>query len=73
LAALDKEAALRKISDAKQELGDAEKNLEKALLDLKVSVRAEKAMIGKALEEAFGKVKHASKNLVDLEKLIVGG
>jgi ribosomal protein L23 len=68
---MDKQPILKKIADAKQELGEAETNLEKALLNLKVSARAEKAMIGKALEEAFSKVKHASRNLVDLEKLIV--
>jgi ribosomal protein L23 len=69
---MDKQLILDKISAAKKELGEAEVDLEKVLLTLKVSVRAEKAMIGKALEDAFGKVKHATKNLVDLEKLIVG-
>jgi ribosomal protein L23 len=67
---MDKQPILRKILLAKDELGDAEKNLEKVLSDLKVSVRAEKSMIGKALEEAFSKVKLANTNLVDLEKLI---
>ncbi|HWZ90324.1 MAG TPA: hypothetical protein VNW92_15785 [Polyangiaceae bacterium] len=68
---MDKQPILEKIAAAKRELSEAETDLEKVLLDLKVSVRAEKAMIGKALEDAFTKVKHASKNLVDLEKLIV--
>jgi hypothetical protein len=68
---MDKQPILEKIAAAKRELGEAEADLEKVLLDLKVSVRAEKAMIGKALEDAFAKVKHAGKNLVDLENLIV--
>jgi ribosomal protein L23 len=67
---MDKQPILEKIAAAKRELGEAETDLEKVLLDLKVSVRAEKAMIGKALEDAFTKVKHANNNLVDLEKLI---
>jgi hypothetical protein len=70
---MDKQPILEKIAAAKQELGEAEADLEKVLLSLKVSARAEKAMIGKALEDAFSKVKHASRNLVDLEKLIVSG
>jgi hypothetical protein len=68
---MDKQAILEKIAAAKQELGEAETDLEKVLLTLKVSVRAEKAMIGKALEDAFSKVKHANRNLLELEKLIV--
>jgi ribosomal protein L23 len=68
---MDKQPILDKITAAKKELGEAEADLEKVLLTLKVAVRAEKAMIGKALEDAFSKVKHATKNLVDMEKLIV--
>jgi ribosomal protein L23 len=67
---MDKLPILEKIAAAKQELSLAEADLEKVLLTLKVSVRAEKAMIGKALEDAFSKVKHASKNLIELEALI---
>ena len=68
---MDKQPILDKIAAARQELGEAEADLEKALTSLKVAARAEKAMIGKALEDAFSKVKHASKNLIDMERLIV--
>jgi hypothetical protein len=68
---MDKLAILKKVAAAKQELGEAEADLEKVLLSLKVSKRAEKAMIGEALGDAFSKLKQASKNLVDMEKLIV--
>jgi hypothetical protein len=67
---MNKPAILDKIKVARQELSDAEANLGKVLRELKVSVRAEKAMIGEALEAAFSKVKLANKDLVDLEKLI---
>jgi hypothetical protein len=68
---MDKLAILEKIAAAKQELGEAEADLEKVLLSRKVSTRAEKAMIGKVLEDAFSKLKHATKNLIEMEKLIV--
>ncbi|MET0791956.1 MAG: hypothetical protein ABW061_10580, partial [Polyangiaceae bacterium] len=57
---------------ARQELSDAEANLDKVLRELKIAVRADKSMIGEALETAFSKLKLASKDLVDLEKLIEG-
>jgi hypothetical protein len=67
---MNKQAVLDKIKVARQELSDAEANVAKALRELKVSVRADKSMIGATLETAFSKVKLANKDLVDLEKLI---
>ena len=67
---MNKQPLLTKISVAKQELGEAEADLEAVLRELKVSKRADKAMIGKALDDAFSKVKLATSNLLDLEKLI---
>jgi len=67
---MNKQAILDKINVARQELSDAEANVGKVLRELKVSVRADKAMIGAALEAAFAKVKLANKDLVDLQKLI---
>jgi len=67
---MDKQAILDKIKVARQELSDAEANVGKVLRELKVSVRADKAMIGEALEAAFTKVKLANSDLVELEKLI---
>ena len=63
---------LAKIKLAKQELKAAEANLETVLRELQVFARADKAMMGKALEEAFAKLKLASTNLVDLESMILG-
>jgi hypothetical protein len=67
---MNKHAILDKIKVARQELSDAEADVGKVLRELKVSVRADKAMIGEALEAAFKKVKLANQDLVDLEKLI---
>ena len=67
---MDKQPILDKIAAAKKELSEAEADLGQVLRTLKVSARAEKAMIGKALEDAFSKVKHATKNLISMEKLI---
>jgi hypothetical protein len=67
---MDKQAVLDKINVARQELDFAEANLGKVLRELKVADRADKSMIGEALEAAFSKVKLASKDLGDLQKLI---
>jgi hypothetical protein len=67
---MNKQAIVDKIKVARQELGEAEANLDRVLRELKISVRADKSMIGEALEAAFSKVKLASKDLVDLEGLI---
>jgi len=67
---MNKQAIIDKIKVARQELGDAEANVGKVLRELKVSVRADKSMIGEALEAAFAKVKLANKDLADLEALI---
>jgi len=67
---MNKRAILEKINAAQQELSDAEANVGKVLRELKVAVRADKSLIGEALEAAFSKVKLASKDLVELQKLI---
>jgi hypothetical protein len=67
---MNKQAIIDKINLARQELSDAEADVGKVLRELKVSVRADKAMISEALEAAFAKVKLANKDLVDLQKLI---
>jgi len=67
---MNKQAIIDKIKVAKQELSDAEANVGKVLRELKGGVRADKAMIGEALEAAFSKVKLANRDLVDLEQLI---
>ena len=67
---MNTQAILDKIKVARQELNDAEANVGTVLRELKVSVRADKAMISEALEQAFSKVKLANQDLVELEKLI---
>lgn len=67
---MNKQAILDKIKVAQQELRDAEADVGKALRELKAAARADKSMIGEALETAFAKVKLANGDLVDLEKLI---
>ena len=67
---MNKQILLDKIKVARQELSDAEANVGTVLRELKVSVRADKAMISEALEQAFSKVKLANLDLVELEKLI---
>jgi hypothetical protein len=69
-AGTNKQAIIAKVKVAQQELSDAEANLENVLRALKVTARADKSMIGDALETAFTKVKLANKNLFDLETLI---
>jgi hypothetical protein len=69
---MNKQAIVDKIKVAKQELGEAEASVGKVLRELKVGVRADKAIIGEALEAAFSKVKLASRDLADLEQLIEG-
>jgi len=67
---MNKQAIVDKIKVARQELSDAEADVGKVLRELKISVRADKKMIGEALEAAFSKVKLANADLVDLQKLI---
>ena len=68
---MNEAAVLAKIKLAQQELREAEADLGKVLSELKVGLRADKSMIGEALEAAFAKVKLANGNLVDLEASIV--
>lgn len=67
---MNKPAIIDKIKVARQELSDAEGDVAQVLSALTRSVRADKSMIGEALEAAVAKVKLASKDLVELEKLI---
>jgi len=69
-AIMNKQAILDRIMIARQALNDAEVEVGKVLRELTLSVRADKTMIGEALEAAFSKVKRANEDLVDLEKSI---
>lgn len=67
---MNKQLILDKIKLARQELTEAQDNVAKVLRELKVSPRADKSMISEELELAFGKVKRANDDLVDLQKLV---
>jgi hypothetical protein len=67
---MNKQPIIDKIKVARQELSDAEASVGKALRELKVTPRADKSIIGAALEAAFSKVKLANKDILELEKLI---
>lgn len=67
---MNKSGIIDKLKLARQEVNDAEANMARVLSELTRSVRADKSMIGEALEAAVAKVKLASKDLVELEKLI---
>jgi hypothetical protein len=69
---MNKQAIFEKIKLAKQELSEAETSVGEVLRKLKGGVRADKSVIGEALEAAFSKVKLANKDLADLERLIEG-
>jgi hypothetical protein len=53
----------RRISEAREHLAVAERELEAALSDLKVSERADKKMISARLEIAFSKLAAGRRNL----------
>ncbi len=67
---MKKELLLTKLGPAMREIADAEAELEKALGELRVSPRAEKANISEALESTFSKVRAAKTRLLELEALI---
>ena len=58
---------LKKISAVKKEILEAEAELDRVLLDIKVLPRADKMTITKVVEEAFARVKVAKNNLIELE------
>jgi hypothetical protein len=61
------EVHLAKIAAAKEDMTGAEEALEQVLRAMQVAPRAEKTTISKVVEDAFGKLRAARANLVDLE------
>ena len=60
-----------KITSAKQDLGIAEKELEKALDELKtIGLRPDKTIVTEVIERAFLKLRHARTQLAELEETI---
>ena len=61
---------LEKIIAAKEEILEAERELERLLLDIQVVPRSEKMVITKVVEEAFARIKTARTFLFELEGLV---
>ena len=59
-----------KIHAAKQEMTEAEADLERLIRELRAKARAEKTSISEILEAAFEKLRRARGNVEALEKLI---
>lgn len=60
-----------KVQAAKQEMTEAEADIERLLRELRARARAEKATISEVLEAAFDKLRSARGNVEALEELIV--
>jgi hypothetical protein len=67
---IDPENILDKVAKAKQDIIDAEKELETAIGELQVTPRAHKTTISKVVQDALGKVRTARADLEGLEKLV---
>lgn len=61
---------LEKLTAAKQEILEAERDLERLLQDIQVVPRSEKMVITEAIEEAFTRIKTARTFLFELEDLV---
>ncbi|WP_437965023.1 hypothetical protein WMF04_35965 [Sorangium sp. So ce260] len=62
---------MEKITAAKQEITDAETNLEKALGEIEIAPRADKMAVSEVVQEAFTKLRAARTNLVELEGIVM--
>ncbi|WP_437285363.1 hypothetical protein [Sorangium sp. So ce406] len=68
---MHKKTLLEKVTAAKQEIADAESNLEQALGEIQVAPRADKMAVSEVVKEAFTKLKAARTNLTELEGLVL--
>lgn len=66
-----KKTLLEKLTTAKQEITDAEGNLEQALAEIQVAPRADKMAVSEVVQEAFTKLRAARVNLTELERLVL--
>jgi len=70
---VDPSAIAAKVQNAKGELAAAESALDQAIKDLNMRDRANKEIIGSAMEAAFARLVAARSMLVELEALIKEG
>ncbi|MGK3991665.1 hypothetical protein [Sorangium sp. So ce1024] len=68
---MQKKTLLEKVTAAKQEIADAESNLERALGEIQVAPRADKTTVSEVVQEAFAKLRAARTNLIELEGLVM--
>ncbi len=59
------------ISVAERELSEAEAELDSAIGELRVALRADKTTVTATVEEAFAKLRHAKNTLTELEARLV--
>ncbi len=67
---MEKKILLEKIAAAKQEITDAQSDLENALGEIQSAPRADKTTISEVVKDAFSKLKVARMNLADLENIV---
>ncbi|MGK3986606.1 hypothetical protein WME99_26405 [Sorangium sp. So ce136] len=67
----NKKTLLEKVAAAKQEIADAEGNLEQALGAIQVAPRADKMAVSEVVQEAFTKLRAARTNLTELEGIVL--
>ncbi|KYF51415.1 hypothetical protein BE08_32235 [Sorangium cellulosum] len=68
---MQKKTLLEKVTAAKQEIADAESNLERALREIQVAPRADKTTVSEVVQAAFTKLRAARTNLTELEGLVM--
>ncbi|MBN2575730.1 MAG: hypothetical protein JXP73_14280 [Deltaproteobacteria bacterium] len=64
---MEKDDLLPILSLARQELSEAERELDKALGEIRVALRAEKIGISIVVEDAFARLRRAKSRLVAIE------
>ena len=64
---MEKHELLAMISLAQRELSEAEGELDKALGEIRVVLRAEKTAIARVVQDAFAKLRGAKSRLTELE------
>ena len=64
---MEKHELLPMISLARQELSEAESDLDKVMAEIRGALRAEKTAITSAVEDAFARLRRAKNKLAELE------
>jgi hypothetical protein len=70
---VEKRDLLPVISSARQELSEAESELDKVMGEIRVALRAEKTSIASVVEAAFARLRRAKSKLAELETKLSAG